>query len=893
MEGKQKLKAISRIYKDLKEIEENPIQGLSICMPDENDPFSLHCNIKILSGIYVGIILHLEMKIPENYPIKAPKLKISAGQPFNHSFHHHVFDMGDGLTICIDLLDHGFFDYSKEAKTGWTPAYTLSTILIQMQVFFASDYDLPQLPSQKELSYLRSKLSTFTYPIRLTDGTIKTHSFKTPYPPFTQDHVQATPPSVSNETRERMKKAYSKMTCFTNKTDPSDEDTILGYPLALSRDAYGRIDMLPILEILSYDGFIMQIQEYGDKLDNFDYCHLRTAMGQNFNYWFPFYVNEKMYLKNKQIYLNAISVLKFGVEGKKQYDFEPELILKVFPTLLNKTIVALQNGSLYQSSVAIEGYCHLLRLFLRFLEDFPYLYEKINEKIEKAMQNDEARNKTNLGDMGEFLIFLSLSKYGLQHKGVWLNLIKELLARKFLWMIKDINGGKNIFSPDDRERLKESPLALFHGMTTENLKNFYKARKIANDLLLFNFAAARKFLSNKEEFIKNVDFNFGVIDEQQVNEFITQVNEIKNNIQTYEQLIDFIGLKEKIGQPKQILNLFREAHQLSYMQGYTSFFVPDFKQSFLLKTDHFLILTQWFIRDERNMKFLKYLMNNKQMVFALKEYIQNKRLGNENAASAFDNFKLPGHFFEYIRDTRFFLENLLSHKYFFFFLTLMETNTYAKNSCRYLNKLNCLSPFGDDEFFYKTLNFEGIIKSSIWMMVHSFHNLFTALPYASRGKIVLLQKFAFFYRVFLKNLSFWRINFARFIDQSYDTLLKIFQKDLEVLKGISEFEFFINNQNEIFLCLMVIGHIIDRLGNRKVYSVKEITRFTEIYLRNNENKDEVIKKMMILSRTMRELDSYNFEPEMDQNFYIFDREKSFKIIISLMEHNLKRLEQLL
>ena len=78
MESKQRVKAISRIYRDLKEIQENPIQGLSICMPDENQPFSLHCNILLLSGIYEGIMLHLEMKIPETYPINAPKMIISA-----------------------------------------------------------------------------------------------------------------------------------------------------------------------------------------------------------------------------------------------------------------------------------------------------------------------------------------------------------------------------------------------------------------------------------------------------------------------------------------------------------------------------------------------------------------------------------------------------------------------------------------------------------------------------------------------------------------------------------------------------------------------------------------------------------------------------------------------
>ena len=74
MESKQKIKSISRIYKDLKEIENNPIEGLSICIPDENNPFSLHCNIIILSGIYQDIMLHLEMKIPDIYPLKSPKM---------------------------------------------------------------------------------------------------------------------------------------------------------------------------------------------------------------------------------------------------------------------------------------------------------------------------------------------------------------------------------------------------------------------------------------------------------------------------------------------------------------------------------------------------------------------------------------------------------------------------------------------------------------------------------------------------------------------------------------------------------------------------------------------------------------------------------------------------
>ena len=87
-------------------------------MPNESDPFSLHCNILILTGIYKDILLHLHITIPENYPLKSPKLTISAGEPFDHSFHRHVFpdSQSNGFTICIDLLDHGFFGHDE--KTG-------------------------------------------------------------------------------------------------------------------------------------------------------------------------------------------------------------------------------------------------------------------------------------------------------------------------------------------------------------------------------------------------------------------------------------------------------------------------------------------------------------------------------------------------------------------------------------------------------------------------------------------------------------------------------------------------------------------------------------------------------------------------------------------------------
>ena len=45
------------------------------------------------------------------------------------------------------------------------------------------------------------------------------------------------------------------------------------------------------------------------------------------------------------------------------------------------------------------------------------------------MKSNNSRNKSNLGDMGEFLIILAMSSQGMNDKNVWKNLMKEYIAR--------------------------------------------------------------------------------------------------------------------------------------------------------------------------------------------------------------------------------------------------------------------------------------------------------------------------------------------------------------------------------------------------------------------------------------------------------------------------------
>ena len=887
MENRQKLKAISRIYKDLKEIETSPIQGLSICLPDENDPFSLQGNIMILSGIYEGIMLHFEMKIPDTYPLKSPQMTISAGQNLNKNFyfHHHIFDKEQGgYTICIDLLDHGFFKEGE--KTGWTPAYTLSTVLVQMQVFFANDHERKEAPYPKLLDDLKKELKSFKCIIKTTDGSYKTHTFDNPYPPFkmTREEDKDTKKDKEIEENERKeremlqkkKKAYERLTCFLTKITPEDNESPLGYPLLLGRDQNGKMDVLPIMEVLSYEGFVQQIQNMPLKLENFDNAKLRTANGESYNYWFPFYGNETLYAKYRQIYLNSICVLKHGIVGKQEYDFDPELILKIFPTIMNKMIFALTTGTLYRSVAAMEGYCNLLRLFLRFLEDFPQLREKLNEKVNKALLNDTERNKSNLGDMGEFLILLCLSDLDMNNKDMWCTLMRETTARKFLWIMKEMKAGEEIFSKDEQKIFEKNPLMFFENFQEKNLDKFYKARKVANDLFLFNFAAARKFLCDKKEFIKKIDENFGVIDETEIKEFMAEVHYIQNNISNYEKLFAFLGLQHVYSDSSKILELFRESHKLSYIQNYNSLFFPDLNKEFLLKIENVLLLLQWFLINEKNIKFFRFLMHEKHLVFKLKDYSKKKE------KSIFEGCRnLPEDFFEILDENRFYLRNLLSQHFLFYYMTFLEGyKFYPLNNYSVLNKMNCLPDFlGDEELCKKKLNFEGIIKSLSWVLVYSFHEILDAFSNENIEKTLIIQKFCFCYKIILKNYSHWAFHLNKLIPWDNKNMANFFAKDNVDL---------VKDENVYLLILVIILHLRwDGTEKNEIIDFRELLKFIESHFKNIAaaesrfsipNSDETVNKMVMLLILMKQLDQMEIERVMDQNFFIFEKKMCWKVI---------------
>ena len=83
--------ALRRINKDLKEITKNPKEGIGIAPLDEN-PMMYVINIRLMAGPYEGYCVQLLLIFSDNYPTKPPKILIYPDQAISNQYHHHIFD---------------------------------------------------------------------------------------------------------------------------------------------------------------------------------------------------------------------------------------------------------------------------------------------------------------------------------------------------------------------------------------------------------------------------------------------------------------------------------------------------------------------------------------------------------------------------------------------------------------------------------------------------------------------------------------------------------------------------------------------------------------------------------------------------------------------------------
>lgn len=341
--------ALKRASNDLKELSQCPLEGIGIAQLAE-DPMKYVINLELMMGPYVGYKLQLLLTISEEYPIKPPKVLIYPNQLFNSIYHHHIFGDSKGFKrFCINFLDNDYNMDTNEQYTGWNPAYTISTILLQVQNFLS----IPDFPNEhhirKELiDELMQSMDKYERNFVVTEESGKnstiTHTWKNPYPKMHYSSNQMVLDLERSSKAKAIHEIKMNLTCYVLRDNFVDNPSILlGYPIVQVKSPYGmdKIELYPIPQLLTYEAFKIQTSQNQNPFLGSYYkseSGIKAANNQYYNNWLPIYVNEDHFNKNRDTIINSLKAIKGELE------FRPQQIFDILPIILNKMIIGMFNG---------------------------------------------------------------------------------------------------------------------------------------------------------------------------------------------------------------------------------------------------------------------------------------------------------------------------------------------------------------------------------------------------------------------------------------------------------------------------------------------------------------------------------------------------------------------
>ena len=447
--------AIKRINKDMKEITQYPKEGIGIVSLND-DPMKYVVNIKLMEGPYKNYCVQLLLTFPETYPSKPPKILIYPDQAIDGQYHHHIFQDSTKdennhyfKKFCFDLLDNDFMD-TKEENTGWNPSYTISSLLLQVQNFLCEPDMHGHIPDKNKIEQLMDSMNNYQRSFkRINDKgkqEIVIHTWNNPYPEMfvkkeNEKNCENNEKDENKKISQKIQQIKENLTCFMLKSNYIDDpDILLGYPIIQSKAQYGKnkIELYPIPELLTYEGFVAQIGKQDYKLDYYFNVQFKSANNQLYNYWVPIYIDENHYKKNRQAILNSFSIIKFGALGIKEYDFKPQYIFEVLPIILNKMIIGIFNGKTTISSAFIRCYFQYVLLFKKLCLEFEEEYLKyINHILNLIKKNNYDVSKEIIPDIGNFFMLLFFSNkdtHTEKMKKMWYALFEESSTRKPYWI---------------------------------------------------------------------------------------------------------------------------------------------------------------------------------------------------------------------------------------------------------------------------------------------------------------------------------------------------------------------------------------------------------------------------------------------------------------------------
>ncbi len=437
---------------------------------------------------------------PETYPAKSPSAEFvpKAFQPIGGA----TKPGNKGTRVCLSI----FSDYAdvhkewaNEKGTGWSPSYTVQTVLINLVSFL--------LETSSQADYYKSVMDNNVKVAKAFSCPDCGHTHSKPWPPLTPVLQQQAPAKQQIAVPESLV-CYVTKRQFGEKLE-KQEDPIWGFGICQSGPSHN-VQLTSPCEFMTLDGFTM-LANAGK---------VESVMREEIHFFLPLYINPAHGKLIKGNFEQSIA----KICGSNA--FQPKMVLQVIPKLMNSTVVTFMNGTTHTSQRALHGYFAFHRLFLWAISEYSVLTNEIEKTVKQFIDSPEFRMKKVTPNVGEWLTLLTASSF------TWENAcqayMNENFERNVMWYLRQNASLGNAKGVSEDTRLAET----------------FRLTQVSRDLCAFQVLfldVARPSKMTIKEVCERYDANYGLPTEAMEAEMKEAVKKLKA-VATYQNWFEVIKI---------------------------------------------------------------------------------------------------------------------------------------------------------------------------------------------------------------------------------------------------------------------------------------------------------------------------------------------------------------
>ena len=383
------MSATTHLYNNFLQLQKEPIIGANACF-DENNIMKWYCNVVGSQGsLYENVLVRFILEFTNDYPNSPPKAFFETY--FAYSGGAQMRDDKGRIGVCLDIFGNfGMVhtEWKNNVGSGWSPSYTVSTILVTMQCLLSDSSLISTRPT--DIQQTRSSSINYKCPFTGHDGSDRSKWVPCVYLTIEEVDEYKKSNGITNNVH-----SYNPLTdeyiCYITKKN-KQSCAMLGFGINIENQRVG---------ILSSPC------EYLSK-EAFDSGTRQSTFKKPFTYWLPILIESNDWQTIKPLFVQTVNFIA------KELSYTTKTcinVVKVCSSLMNSLVVEIMNtkNNVTANDKFINGYFAIYRLLKQYSSDDIESIEFINNQLANFRTSVSNRNKSIVPNLGELLIYLTIS----------------------------------------------------------------------------------------------------------------------------------------------------------------------------------------------------------------------------------------------------------------------------------------------------------------------------------------------------------------------------------------------------------------------------------------------------------------------------------------------------